>query len=613
MKHTLLLLQRLIVFGVLLTSFGVQAQTSSISLTTQLVMSPNPSPYLSDWQSRRETAMFTATLSQPMNQPVKLITNVSLNGQIVARTTSEKMPILTLHQGQNILFADRIIPFDAVNISGNIGGVSQRLGRIPEGNYDICVWFISAETGLPIGSSSCGTFSIRDMQPPSLISPLNDAHFISPRKSAQANNTFSDTKQRSLTELAAMNARSLANAGKINLVSGNTHYLFIPHLMEEEGIYYRFEMKEVMVSSKINTVSEASSIAPHFQWLPPMPAPSTHVQYKLQIVEVLPGQTPEAAFGTNIPLNTQRIVTTTNSLIGESETWWFNFSGKKQFAWGVQSIDMKGNPIGKNNGWSETRIFDVIGDGSKPTPGDPDFDLLRIRGESFFDVFDKVDSPKAEPCGFQTKKFKRKFYTPCKDGMRSKYEVWSIFTCALLKGHSGPHHGTAEDRYVLIGSVGCTADDDNTGTTPTEPAPPKEKIIKRSDLDKIPTSEEAAKIGVGVKVGVGAEPCPYIEKTLLRTVVGSWKKVSTVVRNIAYKKTVVAWADVKWQRTIWNVFAIKHCTLEKNHAGAHKLDAPKEVFEKYGTITETISYGPGVAQTEPKPHWSDSVPTEDPK
>ena len=122
MKHTLTLLLGFVLFVSALTT-GTRAQNANI--TTVLQMSPNPSPYLSDWQSRRETVTLIATLDRPYNEPVKLMAKVTLNGQIVAATKLEKMQLLSLHQGQNLFYAEQLIPLNAVDFNTNIDGAAR--------------------------------------------------------------------------------------------------------------------------------------------------------------------------------------------------------------------------------------------------------------------------------------------------------------------------------------------------------------------------------------------------------------------------------------------------------------------------------------------------------
>ncbi|HET9137304.1 MAG TPA: hypothetical protein VFO76_11755 [Candidatus Kapabacteria bacterium] len=659
MKRTVIFYSMIAVLFGIIGNFKAMAQPA-VNITTQLSMPPNPSPYLSDWQSNPQSIILTANLAQPYNQPVKLMAQLTLNGQVVAKTNPQKMKLLSLHQGMNSFIAIDLVPYSAIDFTGSIDQSVQRSGMLPEGNYQICIWFVDGETPREIGGSACNPFTIRDIQPPTLLSPANGAVFQGSQLRTSTDR-FKHATQLTLAQLASTDPGELKNMSSIDLTVGGNHFLYtidpkfterdtaeamqIPVMAIRPGTNTNtlstaatcscgcggtaqprcatkecgcsktktaasthYELNDVLISS--TTISgqgagdpvPTESISLNFSWLPPMPVPATPIRYQLRIVPIYPGQTAQQAFQSSQPIIVREISST--SWLPDNLTIFGHEA--KSFAWGVQAINSLGNAIGKNNGWSEIRVFDLI-DSVPPTPN------------SFFDVFQTVDLPTAgmvrlnttpEPCPYKFKKLKRSFYTPCKNGMRSKYQVWGIFTCSLNKGHSGPHHGTMDDYYVLVGSIGCEDDNSGTGSTPIEPLPEGARIIKKDSLDKIPNREEADKNDVGAG-GVKKEPCPYVEKTLLRTVAGSWKRGKTTVRHISYHRTTVAWADVTWSRDIWNVYLVKHCILEKNHAGPHKLDAGKEEFEKYGTITETVTYGVGVPQVPPK-SAADNLPQEDP-
>jgi hypothetical protein len=627
MKRTVIFYSMLAVLFSIIGNVKAIAQPE-VNITTQLSMSPNPSPYLSDWQSNPQSIILTANLAQPYNQPVKLMAQLTLNGQVIAKTNPQKMKLLLLHQGINFFNAIDLVPYSAIDFTGSIDQSVQRSGMLPEGNYQICIWFVDGETFREIGGSACNAFSILSIQPPVLLSPSDQATITNPRLVT----TFTDlnpTTQLTLAQLASKDRKDLKSLSSFDLVSGSSQFIYATATCNcgcrgtaqprcatkgcscsktKTGAYDHYELKSVLidnvnVSSRGTGEVSSQSTPLQFSWLPPTPVPASPVRYKLQIVPVYGGQTPQQAFQSSQAIII-RDVTSTN-WIADNLTIFGHET--KTFVWAVQAINTIGNPVGKNNGWSEIRVFDLI-DSLPPAPN------------SFFDVFQTVDLPTAgtvrlnptpEPCPYKFKRLKRTFYTPCKNGMRSKYQVWGIFSCSLFKGHGGPHHGTMDDYYVLVGSIGCEDDNSGTGTTPIEPLPEGARIIKKDSLDKIPNREEADKNDVGAAGGVKKEPCPYVEKTLLRTVAGSWKRGKTTVRHISYHATTVAWADVTWSRDIWNVYQVKRCTLEKNHVGPHKLDAGKEEFEKFGTITETVTYGVGVPQVPPK-SAADGLPQEDP-
>ncbi|MFI5264409.1 MAG: hypothetical protein ACHQM6_07835, partial [Candidatus Kapaibacterium sp.] len=193
-------------------------------------------------------------------------------------------------------------------------------------------------------------------------------------------------------------------------------------------------------------------------------------------------------------------------------------------------------------------------------------------------------------------------------GRCKMYSVFEIFKCSLSKGHGGPHEGALQTFYVLIDIVPCHGHD-------PDPAPPKDKIKPLDEVTKIPTKEEADKADAGGGPPAEPGPCPYIEKTHLRTVAGSWrlKEKSKESHGVSLHPTGGSWAgtDATWERDIWNVFLVKHCTLLEGHGGAHKLDGGSVEYEKAMTITVDVHYDVHQDQVPPKDS-SDGLPQEDP-
>ncbi len=322
MKHTAFYL-KLFLFGSILMALGARAQVTKQQdgIQAKLIMSPNPSPYLSDWQSNKESITLTANVMQPYNQSVKLVAQLSLNGQVMARTKIESMPVLTLHQGNNTFVAADIIPLQSVSFTGEISQASQRSGMLPEGHYQICISFINAETNAPLASAPCQAFTILTIQPVTLIAPANGA------------------------EIARSHKTSIINTSNV-LIYGNN----------KNGSN---SISHVTAPEVDNDDAEVV-----FTWLPAMPQPPTPVQYRLRIVEVLPGQSPNnAILYSNTFFERDGLVsplfTFADWLISDE---YFKFTVRPTppvYAWEVQAHDTHGNPIGPNFGKSKVGTFTI--------------------------------------------------------------------------------------------------------------------------------------------------------------------------------------------------------------------------------------------------------------
>ena len=118
--------------------------------------------------------------------------------------------------------------------------------------------------------------------------------------------------------------------------------------------------------------------------------------------------------------------------------------------------------------------------------------------------------------------------------------------------------------------------------------------------------------GPGVNPGAGCkpEPCPFTERKLSRTVVTPWVKVKTEARGGGLRTGgTYAVAVVTWECTVYNVFTVFKCSLQKGHAGPHHGTAAEEwVIAK--KLTEVKEYGVGVPIDPPKPI---GLPIESPK
>lgn len=147
------------------------------SQTIQLIMSPNPSPYFSDWQNKTETARLI--VNNPTKEAIACKIKTQLfngNGEMVGETDFYKMPVLSLEPGISQFNAEDIYPFDAIKLYGNSLSSMLKTGKIPEDNYRLCTDLVDPVKGTPLTrlSPQCKTFRIVDYQAPVLIVPRED-------------------------------------------------------------------------------------------------------------------------------------------------------------------------------------------------------------------------------------------------------------------------------------------------------------------------------------------------------------------------------------------------------------------------------------------------------
>jgi len=101
-----------------------------------------------------------------------------------------------------------------------------------------------------------------------------------------------------------------------------------------------------------------------FRWTNLIPSPQELPQYRVQVFEILPGQTPMQAFRGNRPLLDEPAIKGTTQYIWRPNLPMLDSTANKQFIWTVQTLDAKEFPIPgmdmNTQGRSEPAIFSIV-------------------------------------------------------------------------------------------------------------------------------------------------------------------------------------------------------------------------------------------------------------
>jgi hypothetical protein len=125
---------------------------------------------------------------------------------------------------------------------------------------------------------------------------------------------------------------------------------------------------------------------PLFTWSAPMPFPSdAQVRYEFELVEVLEGQSVEEAITANRPWYEQA------GIIKTSLTYPIAAPAldiHKQYAWQVRSVDLRGFPVGANQGLSEVWQFEYLHRPHPTAPAIPVISVVRSvrRKDNYFEI-----------------------------------------------------------------------------------------------------------------------------------------------------------------------------------------------------------------------------------
>ncbi len=164
--------------------FACLLSGSAFSQTFQVVMSPRPSTYLSDWQTKTETITLIVNNTSGVAIDCKIKTQLyNGSGSLFGETNLSKMQLISLLPGINQFHADDIYPLAAIIFYGGTQIQIQmaQTGKIPEGNYNLCINLVNPTTGLPLTAlpPQCKMFTIAAYQAPILISPRDNEQVLS--------------------------------------------------------------------------------------------------------------------------------------------------------------------------------------------------------------------------------------------------------------------------------------------------------------------------------------------------------------------------------------------------------------------------------------------------
>jgi len=166
-------MKRFTLIILLLSMQLIQAQ-----IHVSLNVSSHPTPQISEWENRNETAILTITNTNPNmeGENYKILAYLYLDDRLIAETRYQDMPILQLPLGTDTFMADQIIPFQALDIHEQQGERTTiiRTGMLPAGNYRFCVQLMDMENNvISLPERVCNNMIITDYQMPELILPTN--------------------------------------------------------------------------------------------------------------------------------------------------------------------------------------------------------------------------------------------------------------------------------------------------------------------------------------------------------------------------------------------------------------------------------------------------------
>ena len=153
------------------------SQTVSAQYTLNLTIGYPAPTYLYDWNNSRAGLMTViVNTDKPPTYTVKFRTQLqNSDGGIIATSNNAAATIYTLHTGANTFSLDKVLQFENLQFTdGTVVNSIQTSGKLPAGNYQICVSLLNSLTGTElIKVPVCRPFVQASYQLPYLLSPAD--------------------------------------------------------------------------------------------------------------------------------------------------------------------------------------------------------------------------------------------------------------------------------------------------------------------------------------------------------------------------------------------------------------------------------------------------------
>lgn len=158
-----------LIAAIFLTGYVCLAQ-----LTTTLVVVPQPPGALINWGTKELTYIIS---NQVGSAPRSFIVKAELkesNGTVAATTNLAKARVRTMGPATLILYAADVIPLDAMVFNGKYKLSLERSGKLPAGNYELCLQLVTSIDFLPVSEIRCRNFTLAAFQLPIPTIPANE-------------------------------------------------------------------------------------------------------------------------------------------------------------------------------------------------------------------------------------------------------------------------------------------------------------------------------------------------------------------------------------------------------------------------------------------------------
>lgn len=159
-----------IVFVIMLFAVIVDAQ-----ITTTLNLQARPTPVLSEWANKNQVINFIVDKISPNPQQAIIKVEIKLSdGTVIGVTDITKTTPVTISRGVKIYYSKDVMPLALMIFSGTYRNSFTRTGKLPAGNYQLCISLLDLATLQPLVTTKCKVFFVASVQLPFLVMPANN-------------------------------------------------------------------------------------------------------------------------------------------------------------------------------------------------------------------------------------------------------------------------------------------------------------------------------------------------------------------------------------------------------------------------------------------------------
>jgi hypothetical protein len=158
----------LLIITIFCASYACLAQ-----FNTTLVVNPQPPGTLISWDTKDLTYIISSPVGLSRQAVIKSVLKTS-DGTPVATTNLAKARVFPVGGGTLILSVRDVLPLEAMLFTGKFKSTLERTGKLPAGNYELCVQLVTPIDFIAISEVKCRNFTLAAFQLPIPLMPANE-------------------------------------------------------------------------------------------------------------------------------------------------------------------------------------------------------------------------------------------------------------------------------------------------------------------------------------------------------------------------------------------------------------------------------------------------------